>query len=282
LHYIGALLLCGEKYLMAKKKYNKRERQQHIVTAIASSASVSVSRLSAKLDVSKQTVRRDLDELSLEGRINRTHGGAAVRFVGLEPDINERSQYSNDERVIIADLATDLITDGEVVMLGAGLTPVYVAQSLVSQFNRLHVITNNLSAGSILASNPGIHVVMAPGDFQFGENCVCGAETLAFLKKFRADVAIFGASGFSGEGPSDCHSGIAWVDRMMLQQSTRKILVADHTKSGVRNVELVCTLDEIDAFVTDRIPESKMLEKLEASEVQLVSPDLVEQLSETS
>src|SRR5882724_11973456 len=91
--------------IVMKKKPKKRDRQEHILSAINAHAAVEVSYLAEELGVSTQTVRRDLDELSVNGVINRTYGGAAVRGVGLEPTLMERSRMATSERSIIADLA---------------------------------------------------------------------------------------------------------------------------------------------------------------------------------
>ena len=252
-----------------RKKLRKQDRHKRIVAAIET------SELATELHVSKQTIRRDLDELSHSGAVNRMYGGAAVRRVGLEPTLAERSKMATAERSIIADLAAELFSNGEVVMMGAGVTTYYLAKKLAVRFDRLQVFTNNTSAGLALSTNPGIRVVFAPGDFDPKEECVCGAETLAFLEKFRADTAVFGASGLFAGGACEVHSGIAWVDRMMLRQARRHILLLDHSRFDRPHMELICPLESINIVVSARMPDQDLREILTAHEVEILCPETV-------
>jgi DeoR/GlpR family transcriptional regulator of sugar metabolism len=258
-----------------KKKPKKKDRQEHILSAINAHAAVEVSYLAEELGVSTQTVRRDLDELSGNGVINRTYGGAAVRRVGLEPTLMERSRMATSERSIIADLAVELFSNGEVIMLAAGVTTYYLAKKLAARYDQLQVFTNNLSAGLVLAKKPGIRVVFAPGDLDAKEECVCGAEALAFFEKFRADTVVFGASGLFEGGACEVHSGIAWIDRVMLRQSRRSILLLDHTRLGRPHMELVCPPNEIDVVVSDRMPDRELRQVLLENDVEILCPETV-------
>ena len=258
---------------MKRKRYPKEDRQERIIAAINAHGAAGVSELASELGVTRQTVRRDLDELSVNGIVNRTYGGAAVRRVGLEPTLMERSKVATAERSVIADLASGLFSNGEVVMMGAGVTTQYLARRLAARYDRLQVFTNNMGAGLVLAARPGIRVVFAPGDLDPGEECVCGAETLAFLEKFRADTAVFGASGLFEGGACEVHSGIAWVDRMMLRQSRRHILLLDHSRFGRPHMELVCAPEEIDILVSDRRPERELRNLLTECGVEILCPE---------
>jgi DeoR/GlpR family transcriptional regulator of sugar metabolism len=255
-----------------RRKYRKPDRHKRIIAAINANASVGVTELAAELHVSKQTIRRDLDELSNHGIVNRMYGGAAVRRVGLEPTLMERSKMATAERSVIADLAVELFSNGEVVMMGAGVTTYYLAKKLAARFDRLQVFTNNTSAGLVLSTNPGIRVVFAPGDFDPKEDCVCGAETLEFLEKFRADTAVFGASGLFEGGACEVHSGIAWVDRVMLRQARRHILLLDHSRFDRPHMELICPMGAIDVVVSDRMPDGELRDVLEANDVEIMCP----------
>jgi len=253
-------------------RLRKRDRQKRILTPIEANSSVGVSELAAELRVSKQTIRRDLDELSHAGSVNRLFGGAAVRRVGLEPTMMERNKMATAERAIIAQLAADLFSDGEVLMLGAGITTYYLAQKLAVHMDRLQVFTNNLSAGLALAANAGIRVVFTPGDLDPKEECMCGAETLAFIEKFRADSAVFGASGLFEDGACEVHSGIAWTDRAMIRQAHRRILLLDHSRFDRSLMELICPLSALDVLVTDRMPQGRLAEALQENGVSILCP----------
>ncbi|MDH3451016.1 MAG: DeoR/GlpR family DNA-binding transcription regulator [Gammaproteobacteria bacterium] len=250
----------------------KQARQQRILASVAANAAVSVSALARDLGVSKQTVRRDLDEMSESGCLNRTYGGAATLPVGVEPTLAERQKMAASERRTIAELAADLVADGDVLMLGPGSSTHYFAQTLVARFRQLQIITNSISAASVLASNRGFRVVLAPGDYQATEACVTGTETLTFLSKFRADKAIFGASGIYEAGVCEVNSGVAWVERTMVQCARERILLVAHIKFDQPHLELVCPFSELTIMVTDRAPKHQLMDSITAANVRIISP----------
>lgn len=263
----------GESFFMSAKKYKKHERHGRILNLIAATSAVGVSELASELGVSKQTVRRDLDELSGSGRINRTYGGGAVRPVGVEPTFSERTRTANEERAVIGRLAVSLLSENDVLMIGTGATALGFAQELVKSFERFHVFTNNVGVGTILAPNPNISVVLTPGNLDHREGCVHGPETLAFIDKFRADVAIYSASGLFEGGACEVHSDVAWVDRKMIKQSRRNMLLLDHSKYGHPHMEMVCPMGEIDIIVSDALPEPSLRAEIEGHGVQLMTPE---------
>lgn len=258
----------------AKRKIRKPARQQRILAAITANASVSVSALARDLGVSKQTVRRDLDEMSASGTLNRTYGGAATLPMGVEPTLVERQKMVRPERRLIAEMAAALIGEGDVIMLGPGATTHYFAQLLAARFSRLQVITNSLAAAPVLASNRGFRVVLAPGDYDPLEGCVVGTETLTFLAKFRADKAVFGASGIYEEGVCEVNSGVAWTERSMVQCSRERILLVPHTKFDQPHLELVCSFSELSYLVTDRQPEHQLMDSITAADVRIIAPNV--------
>ncbi len=255
-----------------KPKIRKPARQQRILAAITANAAASVSELARELGVSKQTVRRDLDEMSARGTLNRTYGGAATRPMGVEPTLVERQKMAQPERRLIAELAGGLIAEGDVLMIGPGATTHYFAQVLVTRFSRLQVITNSLAAATVLASNRGFRVVLAPGDYDPLEGCVVGTETLAFLAKFRADKAVFGASGIYEEGVCEVNSGVAWTERSMVQCARERILLVPHSKFNQPHLELVCPFADLTYLVSDRRPQHQLLDNITAADVRVVTP----------
>lgn len=253
-------------------KLKKSERHRLILIALAANSGMTVSDLAEELAVSKQTIRRDLDELSENGEVNRTFGGASSPRVGQEPNLAERGQTKIAERTQISDVASRLIKEGETIMIGAGVTTSYLAQTLARRFQRLQILTNNLSAATILAKSRTHRVILLPGDYDPMEGCVVGSETLAFIDKFRADVAVIGASGIDGEGLYEVHSGIAWVDRVMMRRSNRNIAILPDDRFGHAHLEQICLLSELDDVVTNTRPANGIVEALRRDEVELHYP----------
>jgi DeoR/GlpR family transcriptional regulator of sugar metabolism len=232
-------------------RFGKLARRERIIAELRANPTVRVAALARAFGVSTETVRRDLDALSDGGLVSRTYGGAALPAIGVEPSLAERQRELTAERERIARHAVELMTAREVVMIDCGSTTWQLARRLAVLPMPLTVVTNSLGIASTLAANPAIRVVVCPGDYAAGEGGTFGPETLAFLRRFRADKAVIGAGGLTAEGPTEVQPGAAWVKRVMLERARRRILLVDHSKFEQARYELVCPLAGLDDLVTD-------------------------------
>lgn len=245
-------------------------RRERILLAISGNESVRIPDLARELNVSTETIRRDLDYLHSKGLVRRHFGGAIVNPVGVEPSWSERLSTLPDRKEAIGRTAAGLISDGEVLMLGAGSTVFRFAKQLVTENRRLIVFTNSVAAGSCFPSGSRARVMLAPGEFNKNEGCTLGLETTSFLERFWVDTAVLSVSGLSVAGGTEVIFGLAPVERTMIQRATRLILLVDHSKFGRRSLELVCSLDDVDILVTDETPPAELAEKLREADIEVV------------
>ncbi len=250
-------------------RLTKDERHQKILAELSADSARRLTDLAQDLGVSRETIRRDLDELDSNGIISRTYGGAIVRPRGFESNLKARDTTFVAERKAIAKAAAELIQPSEVLMMSTGSTTLYLARQLASERRPLTVITNGLDAAIILAVNPDIRVIVAPGDYDSREARLWGAETTNFLRKFQADTAVIGASGLFAGGACEADSPTAWVDRVMLERARRRILLMIHTKFDQPKLELICPLETIDVLISDRAPEVELLEAVQSAGIEL-------------
>src|SRR4051794_25701483 len=103
-----------------QKPTKKSARQQRILAELVASPTVRISHLADAFGVSAETVRRDIDELTRRGLVDRTYGGAAVRHVGLQPAVGERDRIAVEERAGIGRAAADMVKPGAVLMIDSG------------------------------------------------------------------------------------------------------------------------------------------------------------------
>ena len=253
----------------AVKRLRKQERQARILAELKTAPAIRVSSIALKFAVSDETIRRDLDELSEGGRLNRTYGGASVAPMGVELSLNERYHIRVEERTTIAQHAMKLVTPGEVLMVDAGSTTTHFANQLAAAFSELTVITNSVAAATTLASSPSIRVILCPGDYDAREGGVFGPETNAFLQRFMANKCFIGASGLTSNGPTEVNSGSAWVKRTMVAQSRRRVLLVDKSKYELPMLELVCPLGDLDDIVVDDAPSKALTKRVQNTGVQI-------------
>ena len=235
----------------------KPARQSKILAELERTPSLRVAELAHKLGVSTETVRRDLDELTGQGLLNRTYGGA-IRPRATEPPVYERHALFKAERQAIAKAALGIVKDGKVLIIGSGSTTVHLAHRIAAEMKDITAIAHSFGVASALAANPTIKVLMLPGEYHAGEGTMLGPNTVGFLNNFCADYAILGASGLASDGPTDALLESGAVYSAMMARAAKTIVVADHSKFGQIFPACYAPWRQVDHLVTDQPPESAL------------------------
>jgi DeoR/GlpR family transcriptional regulator of sugar metabolism len=230
----------------------KHVRQERIIRRLTNDVAVRISTLADEFGVTTETVRRDLDELSERGLLARTYGGAAARSVAAEPGVLLRAQEFVEERRRIAMVAVEDVGPGDVLMIDAGSTTTHFAHALARRPVEATVITNSLSVARALGVAETISVVLCPGDLRLTEEAVFGVETIGFLDRYHADLAVIGAGGVTPQEITDADPQGAAVKRTMIARSSRSMLLVDHSKFGLTQFAGVGAARKVDILVTDR------------------------------
>jgi len=243
-------------------RLSRDQRFERIIAELRASSTVRISALAEDFGVSSETVRRDIDELSRRGLVDRTYGGAAVLPIAREPAVNARYLIRVEERARIGAKAAALVPAGEVLMIDSGSTTTHFARRLAASAETLTVLTNCLGIAEALGRNPGLRVILCPGEFNPGEGGVYGAETAAFLRQFHAGTCFIGASGLTVEGVVDMDPAACSVKRAMLERSERRVLLVDQSKFGARSLQLICPLSELSDVIADAEPQPPLREAM--------------------
>lgn len=249
-------------------RLSKPARQERILAGMRGSATLRVGDLAADLDVSTETIRRDLHELQERGLLSRTYGGAVPPFAG-EPAVSERHGLLVPEREAIAAAAAGFLRPREVVAIGAGATTTHVARRVAATCRDLTVITHSFSVAAALGANPTIEVIMCPGRYNAREGMMVGAETLDFLQSYHVNRAILGVSGLTPEGLADAEAPAAWVYKAMMNRAAETLIVADHAKFDVPALAIWARIPDIRRLVTDRAPDGALGRALERGQVEV-------------
>ena len=236
------------------ERLGKRERHDLILNELSTSAAIRVSELASRLGVSGETIRRDLAELGEARLVSRTYGGATIRPFANEPTITERGLSFVEERSRIGHAAAMRVETGHVVMIDGGSTTYQVARHLAQLARNLVVITNCVAVASVASVNPTFRVILCPGTYDVREGSVLGEDTVEYLERYNANIAIIGATALTSNGPCDAISGAAMVKRVMLRRSTEGLLAVDSSKFGQAALQTVCGFDQLAEIVTDSAP----------------------------
>jgi DeoR family fructose operon transcriptional repressor len=239
------------------------ERQQWIVEHARSVGRVEVANLSDELDVTTETIRRDLKVLERHGLLRRVHGGAIpVERLGFEPGLATRDAVLTAEKERIAKAAlAELPAEGS-ILLDAGTTTARLADALPVD-RELVVLTNGLPIAMALSSRPNLTVLLIGGRVRGRTLAAVDSWALAALADSYVDVAFLGTNGVSVErGLTTPDTTEAAVKRAMVSASRRVVLLADHTKVGNDHLAKFANLEDVDVMVTDSGIEPDDAERL--------------------
>jgi len=232
-------------------------RLPEIVEIARREGRVTVEDLSARFDVTAQTIRRDLAELDDAGKLERVHGGAILRSGTVNIGYQERAALNADAKRIIAQTCARQIPQGASVFLAIGTTTEAVAREL-RRHSGLMVVTNNLNVANILAENPDCQVIVTGGALRRSDGGLTGPLTESAIAQFKVDIAVIGCSALDGSGDVldyDIHE--VGVSRALIAQARRAWLVSDLSKLGRNAPARIASMAALDTVITDRaLPEA--------------------------
>lgn len=231
---------------------NFSPRQSEILQAVRDEGFVSVEALAAHYEVSPQTIRRDINTLCDHGLLRRQHGGAALPTNFRNAAFEDREVLQVEEKSRIACAAAALIPDHASLFLGIGTTTAAVARALIGH-ESLRVVTNNLEVAEFLCRNPSFEVILAGGRARNRERDFIGESALAVFRDIRVEYGVFGVGGIDPDGSlRDFDFDEVRLSRLIVENSTKPIAVADHTKVRLAPTVRFAGLGELHALVTDR------------------------------
>jgi DeoR/GlpR family transcriptional regulator of sugar metabolism len=242
-----------------------RERQSYIAELVRERGAVRVSDLTAALDVSDMTVRRDLDQLARLGVVDKVHGGATVpgRSSTDEPGFERKFARERAEKDAIASLASTLVRPGYAVGLSAGTTTWTLAHRL-RDVAGITVVTNSVQIAGVFYQQPrGDQTVILTGGVRTPSDALVGPVAVAALRSLNLDLVFLGVHGMDERtGFSSPNLLEAETSRALAHAGRRLAVVADHTKWGVVGLSTIVAIEDADVVVTDDGLHSEALESL--------------------
>ena len=232
-----------------------------------------------QFSVAPETIRRDLDVLERQGRIQRVHGGAIPPLGrnGREAAVDDRRATRIGAKAAIARAAMGHLppAHGSVLLDGGSTTGcLAAAMSAAAREGALEpvtVVTNSPSAGVELSHARDVEVLLLGGRLRPVTETVVGAQTNALLSSISGDVAFLGSNGLSAVlGLTTPDAEEAAAKRLIAARSQRVIALVDSTKFGAEHLCTFADLSAIDVLITDAVPPSSLAEALNRAEIEVV------------
>ena len=221
-----------------------------IVQMLKMNTSASIGEIAEACHVSQMTIRRDLQKLVEAGQVIRIPGGARIEhWRGAERSFLERLQKMSAAKRSIGAAASELVSDGESVVLDSGTTTLYVARELHARRNVV-VFTFSLAVLEELTSAEGIRVELTGGVYRASSHDLIGHAVAKSLSSICAGTVIFGAAAVSFTRGVMVHDPD--TQHEMLQAGKRKVMVVDSSKIGTEATYRLCGIEDCDLIITDK------------------------------
>jgi DeoR/GlpR family transcriptional regulator of sugar metabolism len=226
------------------------ERRSLILDRLGTQGRVLAADLTAELDVSADTIRRDLRELDDAGLLRRVHGGALPRHGDASP-FASRERRAPEAKASIARRAAEIVREGQVVVLDGGTTTLELARALADDL-RASVITTSPPIAIALAAHPGLEVTVVGGVLRPDALVTVGAAAVEALRLIRADVVFLGVCGLHPEiGVTTEDLEERHVKAAMIAGAAEVVALADHDKLGTAMPVVVAPITAVTQLVTD-------------------------------
>lgn len=230
---------------------NTAQRQLEIYKKIKKEQIVEVKQLSQHYNVSLMTIRRDLDKLEEQGLVTKTYGGAILNeSISIEPSFEIKEGQSLIAKKEIAFAASEIIHDSDSIYLDCGTTSLELFLRI--QHKKIIIFTNFWKVLQYVNRNTKAKIIMCPGTYNPVTQAALSEITIDFIKNYSIDKSFISSLGIDLEfGVSIPSMSDALVKNEILNHSTKKFLLADHTKFNKKYMSKICPLQTIDSIITD-------------------------------
>ncbi|MFY8091784.1 MAG: DeoR/GlpR family DNA-binding transcription regulator [Chitinophagaceae bacterium] len=236
----------------------KSERQAYILHQLNLHNKVLSSDLCVEINVSEDTVRRDLNELDEAGKIIKVHGGAISK--SFHKSFSNGYVYGVDKKRLIAQKVIPFIKDGMFILTSGGTTVIELAHMLPENL-KATFLTVSLAAALEYSNHPNIDVIFIGDKISKESQIAVGAEAIIKIKNIRADLCIMGINALDiNMGLTDNDWDIVQIKKAMIEVSEKTMLLSISEKLNTQQKIKICDASKIDYLITELEPTDEQLE----------------------
>ena len=236
----------------------KKERQAYILHQVNLHNKVLSVDLSQAIQVSDDTIRRDLQELAEEGKVIKVHGGALSKSFH-QGGKSGKDVYAYAQKRMIAQKAVSLIQDGMFVLTSGGTTINELAKALPPNLNATFV-SGSITALQEYVNHPNIEVIAIGDKVSKNSKITIGSEAIAKIKQLQCDVCFMGINAIDLKyGVSDNDWDVVQVKKAMIESAKKVICLTIAEKINLIQPIQVCSINKINVLITELPPDDPLL-----------------------
>lgn len=234
------------------------ERQREILARLQTNPVIKIRDISLDLDVSRETIRKDISDLADRDLLVKVRGGAA-RATNKESAYDRRKTLHSGAKQSIARVAAELVDGHSTVYLDYGTTTYMLAAQLKARDPDITIVSCALPIISMLLPCKNIDMIVPGGIVRKNENSLYGPFTQHCLSNVYFDIGFFGCAGLHpAAGVTNHHALETAISTLAMDQSQRVVLITDSAKVGRIAANKTTALATLDDVVIDREPPEEL------------------------
>ena len=246
------------------------DRLNKILELLTKENKMEVSLLAEKLSVSQVTIRKDLDALESRGIIKREHGFALLCSMD---DINGRIAYHYEEKRKIAQKASEMVQNGDTIMIESGSCCALLADALANTKKDLTIITNSAFIAGYIRGKANFQIVLLGGIYQQDAQVMVGPMVKQCVENFFVDLFFIGTDGYNSRiGFTNRDQMRAQAVRDMARQADNVIVLTESDKFAKNSIVPLNLKTPIKAVITDTNISDTMKAELENHNITVIIP----------
>ncbi|EJL40204.1 DeoR family transcriptional regulator [Brevibacillus agri] len=247
------------------------DRKKTILKTLERDGKVQVRELAEILQVSGETIRRDLDKLEKEGMLRKVYGGAVKeKTSSWDKPFEQRAAMNEKEKRSLCKAAAELVEDGDSIMIGYGTTTLEIVRFLADKQN-VTIITQSIPVLLLALEVFKGRIIFIGGEVERVQKSAVGPLAERMLERLKTNKVFISASGISmSDGITDYDLDGANISRKMMERAEEVIVLADHTKFGKTDFAYICPLVDASMIITDKSCSEEWKKILAEKEIELL------------
>ncbi len=247
----------------------KEERQQTILSEVELHNRILLTDIAEALDVSIDTVRRDVKELDGDHKLRKVHGGA-ISLGFTTNSTRNNNIYRLEDKTTIAEKALVLLKDGAVIFVDGGTTCLELARLLPAGLD-LTCFTHSLPVAMELLSKPNVTVIMVGGQVSKESQTAIGANAIHNLSEIKVDYSFIGTGYVDSQyGLTEFDWDIVQVKKAVIKCAKKTVLLSISEKLNSQHRYKTCEINAINTMITELDPADKLLNPFREHDIGLL------------
>jgi DeoR/GlpR family transcriptional regulator of sugar metabolism len=248
----------------------RAQRQEWLVDRLGRDGRLVAKDIAVELDVSEDSVRRDLRELAAAGLCQRVYGGALPVSPAVA-DYATRREVAVASKERVAAAAAALVRPGGVAILDGGTTTLAVVAALPRDLEAT-IVTHSPTIATALADHLRVEVQILGGRLFRHSMVTCGAAAVEAAQGISADVFLLGVTGVHHEtGLTTGDADEAAMKRALSRRAADTFVLASAEKVGAASPFLVLPISDVSGIVTDAPADDPTIARIAATGTRVMS-----------